>query len=294
MAKTSFVQIPAGDEIKFHNALASGDRFNFPRIKRKVLFSSRKRRAGLTAKSVLPAVSSAWNNLTLSEQEAWATAALVNDFSGYRLFTQDTSFRLKTEMSGLATPSIYHQYKVGKIQIDNPDDAVTILQTHPYSFWVSKKIRGVDQREPVKLIETMSLPLKIGISWKSDLSIVSGSSFTARFYAKVYSLYQGRTIENILEIPFGLSDDWQSAEATLSSVVGIVKSYDLYIELDNVVGSLLFDNVVSYHTGQNWARDPFCNNIAQTFTRVYYQVPKHWAPVVLESASFYGSIYPED
>jgi len=54
---------------------------------------------------------------------------------------------------------------------------------------------------------------------------------------------------------------------------------------------LYFDNIIVEHTGQNWARDPFCNNVAQTFTRGFYQIPKHWAAVILPEGSWYDSIY---
>lgn len=292
MAKVSFIQIPPGFEKKFYSALGSGDRFQFSRLKRNQLFTSRKRIKGLTNRSLLPQISDLWAGLSPSQQADWTSAGSVMGLPGFKLFVQDTSARIKNEIAGIATPSIIHQSWVGKILVSSPADQVTIAQYHPYSFYISKKVPGFNQREPVQVIEPTTLPLTIGISWKTDLSIISGSEYKARFYADVTSLYQGRNISTIVEIPFGLSDDWQSTEVTLSHVLGLIKGYTLFIETDNVLGTILFDNIKAYHTGQNWARDPFCNDINQTFTRVYFQVPKNWAPVVLPDGSFYDSIYP--
>ena len=60
-----------------------------------------------------------------------------------------------------------------------------------------------------------------------------------------------------------------------------------------MTGTFLFDDVKAEHTGQNWARDPYCKNIAQQFTRAFYQVPKSWAALILPAGADYDSIYPE-
>lgn len=294
MAKVSFVLIPDGYEQKYAGALAPGDRFTNSRVRVKRLFTSRKRKAGLTQKSLLPQISADWAALSPTTQENWANAAAQMGYTGFKLYVQDKVARIKNDFEGDATPSLIHQSWVGKIQVENPADQITIAQFHPESYWISKKVTGFDRREPVQVSEPLTLPLTIAISWKTDLSIISGATYTARFFARVYSLYQGRTIENDLELPFGLTDGWQRDEVSLTSVLGSLKGYTLFIETDNVVGTILFDNVKSYHTGQNWARDPDCSNIRTAFTKVYAQVPRHWAPVILPDGSFYDSVYPDD
>jgi hypothetical protein len=294
MALVSFIQIPPGFEQKFYSALGSASRFTFSRVKRNVLFSSRKRIKGMTEKSFLPAISSAWALLSPAEQTDWDTAGAVAGMTGWKLFVQDKSARIKNDIAGNATPSILHQSWVGKMLISNPAEQIKIAQYHPYSYYISKKVTGFNQREPVQVLELVSLPLTIGISWKTNLSIISGVTYTARFYAEVISLYQGRNISNIIEIPFGLNDDWTSGEVTLTSAIGPIKGYTIFLETDNVLGEVLFDCVRCEHNGQNWARDPNCNNIRQTFTQVYFQVPKNWAGVVLPEGTYYDSIYPTD
>lgn len=294
MAKTSFVSIPAGMEDKFFKILAPSDRFVFPRLRRKILFTSRKRKKQMSLKSLLPQIAQTWATLTTEQQEAWTTAGAVMGIAGYKLFTQDQSARLKNEIAGVATPSILHQSWVGRCQIDSPADYFKIAQFHPSTYFLRKKVRGFDRYEEVKVTELVSLPLTLAISYRSALTAIVGKTPKARFYAVVNSLYQGQQLSNVLEIPFDLESDWERLEVSLASVVGVVNGYTLFIELENVNGWLEFDNVKSYHNGQNYARDPWCNDINQGLTKVWYQIPKHWAVVDLPETAFYDSVYPED
>jgi hypothetical protein len=96
-----------------------------------------------------------------------------------------------------------------------------------------------------------------------------------------------------VEITLDLSEDWQSADVTLSSAPGYVVGYTLFFHLHDVRGSLYIDNVKAEHSGQNWVRDPFCKDINQGFTKAFYQIPKHWAATILPSGSDYESIYKD-
>ena len=88
-------------------------------------------------------------------------------------------------------------------------------------------------------------------------------------------------------------DEWETANATLTSVIGLASSYNLYIHLYHVKGTLLFDNPKAEHSAQNWVRDPYCKDISETFTKAFYQVPKHWAAITLPEGAAYNSKYPE-
>ena len=182
---------------------------------------------------------------------------------------------------------------VGKLKIESPATEIQIIQPHPYKYWVSKKVTGKKAMyEPVKVTEDFSLPLKIALSFKSNLTASGGDPF-AKIYAKVLYLYQGQNLFEELAINIPLSAAWQRQETTLSSTIGPVVAYNLYIHLHDVQGELLFDNLVAEHSGQNWVRDIYCKKIEQSFTRGFYQVPKHWAPVILPSGAGYKSVYPE-
>jgi hypothetical protein len=291
MAKTSFLDIPDGFDFAYKKALNSSDRFVFPSIRVKPIFQSRRRKKGVTQKSLMPLCSQLWAGFSSGEKSGWISAGLIMNLSGFKLFLQDQTLRVQNEMEGVSTPSNIYQTKVGRCSVSDPATKLLLTQLHPLNYWVSRTIRGTKgMREPVLITENFALPLQIKISYKTNLNSIS-ENYRARFYAVVYSLYQGRTIENIVEIPFTLDSDWVSASATLSQVIGLAKSYALYIDLFNVRGDLFIDNVEANHSGFNWARDPYCRDIDQAFTKAFYQVPKHWVAVDIEVGDFFGSLY---
>jgi len=293
MAKTSFQLIPAGLESGFFKALKSGDRFTYARISRSKTIVSRKLKNKLTAKSLLPIIKNYWNGFTSGEKVAWTAAAAQCNKKGYRLFVQDQSYREKYGLAGVATPSTLHQYKVGNLHIAAPAVELKIEQLHPQFYWVDSPVSGKKgMREPVKVTENFSLPLKIGLNYKANLVQQDISAF-AIFYARVWSLYQGQNVLTDLEIPLSFNTDWISVEDTISSVIGLAIRYDLFIHLYNLRGDLFIDNIIAEHNAQNWARDPYCVNIDVDFTRAFYQIPKHWAAVTLNEGAGYDSVYPE-
>jgi hypothetical protein len=207
------------------------------------------------------------------------------------MFVKDTAARRRASLSGYATPNTTYQAMVGRIFVESPATGLTITQMHPVRYFVRRKVAGTkSQYSPVAITESFSLPLSLGISYKSDLTAIDGSA-RARFYCVVYSSYQGRTIETPISIDFGLSDDWTRETATLSSVLGPVQGYSAFIEVYNATGNLYFDNVNITHDSENWARDPGCNNISQSFTRAFFQVARAWVPVDVVEGVDFGSIY---
>ena len=292
MAKTQYILLSQPNEELFYSGLQSGDRFSLSKIRVKKTLFSRKSVKGLSQKSLLPQVTTLWNNLTSLQQTAWTTAGVPRNLNGFRLFVQDTCARIKNGLSGVATPSILHQSWVGELKISSPATELKIEQIHPEAYFVNRKVTGSKTMyEPVKVVENFALPLEIALSYKSNLVAV-GSNPSAVFYAEVWSSYQGRDILTNLEIPFTLVHDWVNATATLSNVIGYVVDYTLYFWLRDVCGNLLIDNVQATHSGQNWVRDTYCENIQQEFTKAFQQIPAHWAPVILPNGSEYRSIYP--
>ena len=176
-----------------------------------------------------------------------------------------------------------------------------------------KKVTGTrDQYEPVKITESFDLPIDIKISYKSNLTSVdvgapfglgefeianselgvsSSGTGSARFYVSVLSHYQGRDIFTNSEIFFDLSSDWTSATASISSVLGLVRGYNAYIEILNARGDLYVDNIELNHSGHNWARDPYCNDLNQGFTKAFYQVAKHWEAVSISEGAQFDSFF---
>ena len=293
MAKVEYVSLIPAEEILYYKGLTAQDRFTFPRVCLKYTFFSLKKKKGLTARSLLPQIAEAWNPLTDLVKLNWKTAGAESNLTGYRLFVQDKSARIKNDLAGNATPSLFHQSWIGNLRIEAPADKIKIVQIHPRSYWIWKKVGGKKgMYQPVLVTEDFALSLKISLNYKSVLT-AAGPSPSAKFYADVLSSYQGVDRHAFLEISIGLNDDWNFKESTLTSVLGYVIGYTLYFELLDLTGNLYFDNVKAEHSGQNWVRDPFCKDINQGFTKAFYQIPKHWAAVELPAGAQYDSIYKD-
>ena len=294
MARLGYLIIPAGYDEVFYKSLKFGDRFQFPRLARKPKFYSWQRRKNLTKKSLLPIIAGEWEKLTTTQKDAWNIAGSYTNLNGWRLFVSDMVNRIKSGLSGVATPSIYHQSRVGCITLNGAGDYIKIVQYHPQTYWIKSKVVGSKSRYYNNLIrEDFNLPLQLKISYKSNL-VATGFDPFAKFYAVVYTLYQGRTIENTVEINFDFVHDWTIATAELTEVLGQAIGYTLFIELHSLNGELFFDNIHAIHDSENWCRGWECNTIDMQFTRAFFQVPRHWAPVSLPDGASYFSIYPND
>jgi len=291
MSKISYLAIPPELELLYWSGLQSGDRYVSPRIRVKTGLLSKEKLLKLSQRSLLPAISELWASFTSEQRASWKSVDFHSVKHGWRSFVSDQSRRLKLGLPGTATPNIYHQNLIGRIVISAPASEILISQPHPYSYWTSHKVSGKKSMyELVNIVESFVLPFKIGISYKSNLASTGAGSY-AKFYADVLYLYQGQNLHTNLELNFDLVHDWTRLDDTLASVVGRVVSYSLYISCYNVVGELYFDNVVAEHSGLNWARDIYCQNVSQGFTHAFFQVPKHWAPVIMPNGSGYDSIY---
>ena len=293
MAKVAYIDLTTEEEIPYYGVLNAQSRFSFARVARKVTLLSKNRVAGITNRSILPQVASVWNSLTSGQKTDWTTAGAQRGLNGYRLFVQDQSLRIKNGLPGSATPSILHQSYVGNLHIEAPATNIKIVQLHPHSYWISRKVSGKKgMYEPVLITEDVVLPLVLSLNYKADL-VSTGPAPSARFYVKVWHSYQGNDLYHYLEIPLDLSCSWKNATATLSTLVSYVVGYDLYIELVNVQGDLYIDNVKSTHSEQNWVRDTYCQDIDQSFTKAFYQIPKHWAVIDVPEGAWYNSIYKD-
>jgi len=292
MARSGYIILTTQEEEAYFNVLRSADRFIVPRVTKNISIISRKRKKVLTQKSLLPTVAALWSAMSDTERSAWSAAGAYTGLSGWKLFVKDQSYRIKNDISGVAIPSNFHQALVGQLHIEAPSDEIKIVQPHPYSYYVMNKVVGSKSMySPVLVEEKLVLPLQIGLSYKADL-VSTGSGSFAKFYAVIRRLYQGNNINTLLEIDLDFQTDWKTATSTLSYLLGQYTSYQLYFHLYKVRGDLYIDNIKAIHSSQNWARDKDCNDINQVFTKAFYQIPKHWAALVLPVGSWYESVYP--
>ncbi len=291
MANVSYVDLNPADEQKFYRGLTPQSQFLYSRIKKKTtLFSSRKIKS-LSARSFLPLISDAWATLSPTEKTLWTTCGAFSNLNGWRSFVAEQSIRIKLGLSIPNVPVTTHQAWIGHLAIGGSATQIKIAQYHPNTYYVHHKVTGKKGLyAPVLVTEPITLPLTIGISYKSNLSAVGGVQF-ARFYAVVISSYQGVDRENVVTIDFDPVHDWSIETAVLNDTLGYIVGYTLYIHIFGYTGDLFFDNVKALHGAVNWVRDKNCSNIKQTFTNQYYQIPAHWAALELPSGAVYDSDY---
>ena len=348
MAKTSYVNISSGLEELFFAGVRVGDRFQFAKLVKKTAPYSVRKKEILSARSLLPAISVLWGGFSPVEKEAWAAAAdaeieINNSFdfivdnatygiatfgiakygkyiplsnlSGWRLFVQDQSVRIKSGLSGVATPSLFHQVWIGNLKIEAPASELKIVQEHPHFYWISRKVTGKKTMcEPVLISEDLSLDFKIFLNYRAEL-VASGPTPSAKFYVRFWHSSQGVDLYSDFVVTLDLdttadaNNGWKKAEATISlfgvgpfgdtvfaaesELLGYYIRYDLFIHLEDLTGDLFVDNVGIVHSSQNWARDKYCSNINQNFSKGFYQISKHWKSVVLPSGASYKSIYKD-
>jgi hypothetical protein len=276
----------------FRKLVRVNDQYRYGSVARIGHLLSKEKMLNVSSRSLLPQVRDLWASLSDAEKLLWKTAGNTINYNMWNLFVQDTSYRLKYGIPGLAVPSTLHQYKVGRLEISAPADSARLAQYHPEHYYKSVKVTGTKGLyEDVKITERLQLPLEVGLSYRAEFTATSGSPI-ARFYAVVTSSYQGRDIETEVGFDIDLSTDWQRQTVTITEALGVVRSYDLYLEFTDVRGWFEWDNVLSRHSGTNFARDFRCNDVNNALDRVNYQIEKSWEEELLPAGSAFDSVYP--
>jgi hypothetical protein len=276
----------------FRKLVRVNDQYRYGSVARIGHLLSKEKMLNVSSRSLLPQVRDLWASLSDAEKLLWKTAGNTINYNMWNLFVQDTSYRLKYGIPGLAVPSTLHQYKVGRLEISAPADSARLAQYHPEHYYKSVKVTGTKGLyEDVKITERLQLPLEVGLSYRAEFTATSGAPI-ARFYAIVTSSYQGRDIETEVGFDFDLSSDWQRQTVTITEALGVARSYDLYLEFTDVRGWIEWDNVLSRHSGTNFARDFRCNDVNNALDRVNYQIEKSWEEELLPAGSAFDSVYP--
>lgn len=325
MAKVESVDIP--DELKTleRKALERRDRFVLGAIQGHKRIPSKIQKKLIKERSLFGFFSLFWRELTTEEKATWADAAQYSGLTNWQLFISDNAARLRNELGLDVPPSELWQVNAGHIVLAEPANQILLRQDHPLDYWVAQKVVGASwKRELVKITETFSLPLTIAIRYKSDLTATGGAgdytpplgnavdfeleAYTppasnavnfsfgaggiARYWARVWTSYQGQDIQNDFAIDFEPQQDWTFETLEISGLRGIIIGYTLYLEIEGYTGSLLFDNIRAEHGGTNWALDPRCDEINKTFKKAFAVVPPFWVPEVLPEGVSFSSSYP--
>lgn len=294
MAKISYRE--NGNEIEnlYRKTLIPSDRYNYSSIRVNRILYSKKQIKGITQHSLLPEIAAAWGQIGADTQNDWKN--FYSDFfnNGYKAFCKAYTDMRKFGLTGLPVANPYYLGKVGVLKIEAPANRLHIKQDHPNTYYVMKKIKGTkSQYQPIEIDEFPSFPINFEISYKSDLVSLSANSH-ARFYIRVYTDYQGRRLETDFVFPINLINPWTRPNMIIEKPLGTFKGYEFHIDLYDVRGTVYFDNLVLFHNGKNWARDPHCSNVRSTFTRKYYQVAAYYDIIDLPNGANFLSIYYEN
>ena len=295
MAKTGYIDLTEAQEENFYKAIKSGNRFTHAHVQAKTGFFGRTKRARMNSKTLLKECKTAWASLTNEEKSNWKSADPRTIKNGWRLFVKDYCLRLGIDITDPDVPSNFHVCSLGRIGINNGINEVKLAQYHPSEYHICQRVVGKKAMyEPISITEILALPLELKIRFSSNLTKTAGNGF-AKFYASVRNYYQGRNIFTNLEIDLlpeaGMEETWQEKSDTISSVLGSEIFYNLFLHFYKVKGSLLFDNLEANHSGQNWVRDPFCEDLTKKFSGGFSIINPRWKELLLPKGSTFESLY---
>ena len=117
MALVMGITLPAGVDIIYNKTLKMYDISVMCNVGKNPRFFPRSKKLTLREVTYLYQIAFAWAQLSEEIKAQWNQAADVLGWHGYNLYVQYKSYRLKNGIGGDATPSIYHQYLVGHLNI---------------------------------------------------------------------------------------------------------------------------------------------------------------------------------
>lgn len=303
MARVESIETP--DELKnlYNSALEKRDRFFLGVVQGHKRLPSKAQKKLLSRPSVVNSpiegrgslfryLSPLWRGLTPTQKNVWKQASAFSSLTNWQLFISDNAARIRNSLTLEVPPSDLWQVRAGRLLIESPASEIILKQEHPLDYFVAQKVVGQSWKKELVLIqEIFSFPLTLEIRYKSDLSS-TGPTQSVRYYAKVWSSYQGEDIFTDFSIDLDPSTDWEKKTLEISKPRGIIIGYTLFLEIVGYTGELLFDNIRAIHGGTNWARDPRCDKIEETFSKGFALVPPFWIPVSLPSGASFQSNYP--
>lgn len=244
MPRVYGITIPPGLEIIYNKTLKMYDISVFCNVGKNRRFLSRKTKYNLRDFTKLYQVAYAWNAFSQAVKDNWYAAGGASGINGYALYTQDKIYRLMNFLAGNATPSIYHQYKVGHIEISAPATSAKYTENH---------------------ITPIALPATLDVNYYADLS-ASGLDPYAKIILTTLRFISGKNITENHVINLDLSTVWKAGTVTVPVAGGISGIWSISIELNDVVGDLYFDNLFCEFNGTIQNHDPFCDFFPQYFT----------------------------
>jgi len=291
MSKISYINISPELEMLYRKNLRSGNRFVFSRNVLKKRFPTRSEKKKLKEKTYMVQASNAWKSMTSVQQQDWSDKAEFNNMSGWQLFLQDFTARQIEGIEEIPVLSSFHQTYVAELKIESPAISCEFKQEHPRNYYEYKKQFGRKEvYDPVSITEDLVLPFTFDINYEADLTS-AGLNPYAFMAARFWYSYHGENKYYDLSIPLLTNTSWKNVSDTLTGLYTYIIGYSLILKVNDLQGTLRFDNIKATHSGQNWARDPNCNNVQKEFFGPYNIIKPYWEAVEKPTGVTLKSVY---
>jgi hypothetical protein len=261
MARVFGISLPAGTELIYNKTLKLYDIAIACNVGKNRYFLSRRLKANLKKFSKLSGVAEAWGLLTQAEKDAWYSAASAVNVNGYNLYTQDKVYRIMNGLETEITPSTFHQYQVGHINISAPATSCLIQEVHLLHF---------------------SLPFSVVVNYKSNL-VSQGAGAYARLSIHTLRFFSGQNITESQSINFDLVGGWKQATMDLTPKEGTLGHWHAVLEFFNVRGDIYLDDLFITFNATTQNKDPF-----------FDLFPKYWQQTSVPAGVTVEGIYCPD
>lgn len=291
MAIVTGLNIPPDLKDSFLKAIDVKDRRTKISIEKKDIVWRKRNLKNFIADTPLDPVAVLWNNLSDADKAAWDTAASHCGMTGYRLFVQDTTYRIQNNLSGVATPNNNHQYKVMKPSA-TASTSFYAAQRHGASYKLKQYRSGSKLAyDWVDISEVFAPPLKLEFDYYADLvKVYDWSTWTLRIHFT--GTKDGDFAEEYIDIDLLLdTNGWVRFSQELNPDLDEISYYFVRFYGYYVTGTSYFDNFNMEHGGQNWAINPNCDNLDQVYYIRYDRVYYPWEVVLLDERFIADSIY---
>lgn len=241
MALLMGITIPAGMEIIYNKTLRMYDISVLCNVGKNPIWFPRSQKILLKNITYLYDIAYRWASLTQDVKDEWNYAANIIGNQRYSLFVQDTSYRKKNGIAGIAIPSIYHQYLVGHINIAAPATSAKIVQYNYHKIY---------------------FPASFELCYHTNLT-AAGPDPKAKITLTWNNYVSGDTIERpeIIEMP--MISGWDKNSKQITSYSGSKGKWRIEIELTDVTGDLWFDNIFVNYNGALNINDPYCLDVVK-------------------------------
>lgn len=261
MARIFGITLAPGVDIIYNKAIKMYDLAVACNVGRNPNLMTRARKYNLKQASKLFQCAYAWESLTQPQKDAWYTAADITGMNGYALWTQDKIYRLQNGIGGNANPSIYHQYKIGHIQINSPEE---------------------NARIEYNKIVPYSLPCTIRLAYRCEMEATTIAPITALKFITT-RFYSGQNIEDVDQIDLMPDGIWQNDQILIPIRPGHLVNWKIQIDLQNVQGNLYFDNLEVEYLATIQNDDPQQD-----------EFPRYWQQIIGGDNVICESIYCPD